>query len=704
MHCLLRFVRLIHHSPADLVDVVALHRWALAPTGLFYEGSDQVMVTHTERHEAFVEWDQYHRYNSMDTTPRPMASCAHRPTINEAFIVGNGSKLDCVNEIEGATCRISCAPDYAATATQTSNDVSCEFDATTGDGQWTAVDLVCDPLTCSLADLVAILGENHLDSNVEFANVTQCFIDAGGSFSYNDSCPLQCSPGYAIDGHKGIAAGVVTCDNISVPNADIQFSLDSLSRELASSCSPISGYCAQVNPVDDAMATSLGLLISNSTDCSSTSHVGGSCRLFCPEGGDISIALRCEAFNQTHGVWSGVPATFNCDGNCERIDYAFAELYGRGNCSQDQVSPGEVCELDLLPGYRCQTLNGSLLVGNKASHTVTCQPGANWPLACDEIEEFCSEPGESQFEVEHGTVQCTGQKLGSICTLLCDVGFSASELDAGTNVAVGSPLIGNCTPGDSSLGVWTVQQNLICSRIQNFCPPSLPSGNHSANSSAEDWETHLGWPTVSEIVMPQTCSNASFQDVCSSFCDTGYMSDTVDDRTPISAGTSPQLANTYQCSMHQRWELLSLSEARSCVRIPNYCPSFPSQQLSDPNAYFSCQDGSEVYDECAVTCLPGFQMNSATNQSLSTFCDPDTAEWTIIPDFTCSRDDSFCPNSAAVLMDVDGTTSHLHVQCSSTVSLHFRNQVHVGNICDNFGLSCAGFVLVGNWRFVPHTM
>ena len=81
----LTFTRTV--EPPDIVNDVAIDAtgswimWCLAPNGLFYPGQSDVMVTHTERHEAFIAWEDVGAYSDMATTPRPAVECASSPRL-----------------------------------------------------------------------------------------------------------------------------------------------------------------------------------------------------------------------------------------------------------------------------------------------------------------------------------------------------------------------------------------------------------------------------------------------------------------------------------------------------------------------------------------------------------------------------------------------------------------------------------------------
>lgn len=695
-------------------------RWALAPNGLFYpsdgmQGSgsenDRVMVTHTERHEAFIVWENPSAYSNLDTTPRPDARCSSPPpeTFNVAYSVtalaASNASVSCEDGIEGDVCTVACTPAFSfPKGSPDTRSITCEYEQETGTGHWSAVGEECAPLECSFADLLGVLAREGLgDGSIDTPNATACLEHTTDDrFVYGTECPLRCATGFAVDGNAskvGMDVGFATCSNVTNPNKDISFALSSASRALATQCVPVLGYCDGASPLASENAQKLELSIgSDGADCASQSTIGSGCRLQCPHGDDgddtpNTYVVQCLANTATSGMWSDVPGGFSCDGDCQTVNVSnHISFSGGGNCTTGlAVASGESCELHIELGYECHALNGSLLLPSLVTQqdgasnlpvdklSVLCGANGNWPVACNVVDDYCEQRGEIFLDMDHGSVQCEGQRLGDRCFGSCDVGYALtgfiSDDDADDAIAA---MVGQCVDNQLNHGTWA-SFNVSCEKIDGFCASSLVGVASFRN------ETNIV-PHVSELgASMQFCEDTSLGDSCFTYCRPGFSRTGGEGMSSLTPGTpSLEIANQYVCSESGFWEYLSVGSSSgsnnlgdldtegNCSLIEHYCDDFPSQQLSDPNAVIYCQTGSRAGDECVVDCSPGFEVvlgggGDDPNLVTSTICDATSAQWTLFDDVSCAPINNFCPATLEATLEVDGEAIIRNYSCIEQV-------------------------------------
>eukprot|EP00750_Incisomonas_marina_P001532 INCI1131.2.p1 GENE.INCI1131.2~~INCI1131.2.p1 ORF type:complete len:1923 (+),score=223.19 INCI1131.2:506-6274(+) len=681
--------------------------WALAPNGLFYptgtQGSenDRVMVTHTERHESFIVWENPSAYSNLDTTPRPDARCSSPPpeTFDVAYSVTTlttaNSSVSCEDGIEGDVCTVACTPAFSfPKGSPDTVSITCEYEQETGTGHWSAVGEECVPLECSFANLLGVLTREGLDDgSVDAPNATDCLEQtADNRFVYGTECPLRCATGFAVNGNVsnvGMNVGFATCSNVTNPNNDISFAVSSASRALATQCVPILGYCDRANPLTSENAQKLELGIgTDSADCTSQSTIGSGCRLQCPQDdGDNmpnTYIVQCLESTATSGMWSDVPSGFSCDGDCQTINVSnHISFSGSENCTTGlAVGSGESCQLHIELGYECHALNGSILLPSivtqqqELSHvdklSVLCGSNGNWPVACNMVDDYCRHRGEIFFDMEHGSVQCEGQRLGDRCFGSCDVGYAFEFQNTGfTSDDDAVAIIGRCVDDHLNQGAWT-SFNVTCEKIDDFCAPSLVGVASFGNGT--NIVPHVSEPSASM----QFCEEASLGDSCFTYCRPGFSQTgaSANSRTP--GIPSLEIANRYVCSESGVWEYLpdgsssgpnlgDLNAEGNCSAIEQYCEDFPSQQLSNPNAVIYCRTGSRAGDECVVECSPGFEVLAGggdANLVTSTVCDATSAQWTVFDDISCAPINQFCPSTLEATLEVDGETITSNYSCT----------------------------------------
>ncbi|KNC55551.1 uncharacterized protein AMSG_01814 [Thecamonas trahens ATCC 50062] len=295
-------------------------------------------------------------------------------------------------------------------------------------------------------------------------------------------------------------------------------------------------------------------------------ELGDTCAVTCSLGyantNAASSPYTCLASNETSGVWSGAPS-------CELIDGYCSTLPSVPNAAPIAYTNNR--RLGATASLSCNT--GYVAVATPGT-TKTCQAdtaaSGTWSgsgnFECVKIVEYClaltGADGSEDSPCSH--------KVDELCFFNCDDGYFDTSDPAGSGYT--------CEASGPSVGMWSALPE--CTTISNYCP-QLPVPANAAS---------------------MVNTSRSLGGVASLVCANGYQPVGVTSRTCETNG-----------EVQGKW---SGNVDFGCAKIPVFC-TLPSDihgaGALDGPVGISC--GSEIGDECHVTCDPGYRSQVLVNAS-----------------------------------------------------------------------------------------
>ncbi|XP_022110883.1 sushi, von Willebrand factor type A, EGF and pentraxin domain-containing protein 1-like [Acanthaster planci] len=323
-------------------------------------------------------------------------------------------------------------------------------------------------------------------------------------FIYGSVCQFECQPGFVLTGNASIECqreGNIGVWRPEQPTCE------------AITCPPLT-------------APENGRIVGN-TPCSTA--YGSWCQFECDDGYQLtgSGVRRCLAVaGAAEGYWDGYDTSCE-EQTCPRV-YIPPNAYitNQDECpATDQIPAGTTCRFACRPGH---ALTGST--------EVSCGTDGNWDTTfpyCEVITCDSSELPAPQNGIKNGCPHAE-ELYGTVCTLICDLGFMPTQ-----------PTYVTCVDDGNGGGTW--DKNTITCEAVKCDPLDVPSSPGYMPLSC----------TLSGVTVNDTDQMQSFGTICVAACDLGFTSSGSGSRT---------------CQLNGQWDGVPLQ----CIDITPptlMCPS-----------------------------------------------------------------------------------------------------------------------------------